>query len=114
MRTGCARICRMYRDAVAKAFGPGSSATVRRKGAVLTEIYRVLPMKIMGADVVSGGELLQRSGGLSPEKLYLHGNHKEDWELGFGSRQKIGHIIDRQWNMSLPGLMRWLGPKHAD
>lgn len=94
--------CRMYRDAVAKAFGPGSSATYAGKALCFTEIYRVLADENMGADVVSGGELFTAlRAGYPPEKLYLHGNHKEDWELALALDKKIGHImIDNEYELA--------------
>lgn len=88
------RNCRMYQDAMARVFGAGSSATYAGKALCFTEMYRVLADEHMGADVVSGGELYTAlRAGYPPEKLYLHGNHKNDWELELALDHKIGHVM---------------------
>ncbi len=94
--------CRMYKDAMAHVFGAGSSATYAGKALCFTEIYRVLADENMGADVVSGGELFTAlKAGYPPEKLYLHGNHKNDWELALALENHIGHfMIDNEYELS--------------
>lgn len=94
--------CRMYKDAMARVFGAGSSATYAGKALCFTEIYRVLADENMGADVVSGGELFTAlKAGYPPEKLYLHGNHKNDWELALALENHIGHfMIDNEYELS--------------
>lgn len=94
--------CRMYKDAMAHAFGPSSSATYAGKALCFTQIYRVLADEGMGADVVSGGELYTAlKAGYPAEKLYFHGNHKADWELALALDNRIGHImIDNEYELS--------------
>lgn len=48
----------------------------------------------IGMDVVSGGELYAAlKGGMSPEKLYLHGNNKSVEELEMAIDNRIGAIV---------------------
>jgi diaminopimelate decarboxylase len=94
--------CKLYKDAMARVFGAGSSATYAGKALCFTEIYRVLADEDMGADVVSGGELFTAlKAGYPPERLYLHGNHKNDWELALALDNRIGHVmIDNEYELS--------------
>lgn len=94
--------CRMYKDAMARVFGAGSSATYAGKALCFTEIYRVLADEDMGADVVSGGELFTAlKAGYPPEKLYFHGNHKNDWELSMALDKRVGHfMVDNEYELA--------------
>jgi diaminopimelate decarboxylase len=48
----------------------------------------------LSCDVASGGELhVALRGGFSPERIYLHGNNKAEWELKAAIAEGVGHIV---------------------
>src|SRR5919204_3103493 len=59
-----------------------------------TAVFELLAAEGVSADVASGGELyLALRGGLSPERLYFHGNNKTEAERRYAVEQGIGHIV---------------------
>lgn len=73
---------RAYVRGMARAFGPGALPAYAGKALCFKQLYRILAEEGMGADVVSGGELYTAlQAGFSMEKVYFHGNHKEEWEI---------------------------------
>jgi len=59
-----------------------------------TAVYRLLAREGLSCDVASGGELyLALRGGFEPERIYLHGNAKDDRELAYAIEQGVGQIV---------------------
>jgi diaminopimelate decarboxylase len=59
-----------------------------------TAVFRLLAEEGISADVASGGELfLALRGGISPERIYFHGNNKTEAELRYAVEQGVGHIV---------------------
>jgi diaminopimelate decarboxylase len=59
-----------------------------------TPVYRLLAETGLGCEVASGGELyLALRGGFAPERLYLHGNAKDDREIAAALEAGVGHVV---------------------
>ncbi len=59
-----------------------------------TAALRLFADEGLSCDVASGGELhLALRGGFSPERIYLHGNNKAEWELQAAIEAGVGHIV---------------------
>jgi len=59
-----------------------------------TAAYRLFADEGLSADVASGGELhLALAGGLTPERIYFHGNNKTPAELDRALEVGVGHIV---------------------
>jgi len=55
---------------------------------------RILSAEGLSCDVASGGELyMALRGGVSPERIYLHGNNKSEGELAYALEQGVGHVV---------------------
>ncbi len=79
--------CQQYRDAF-KQYYPGESLVLyASKAWNCLAVCAIVASEGLGTDVVSGGELYTAlQAGVSPDKLYLHGNNK--------SREEIQLAID--------------------
>ena len=85
--------CQSYVDALESAYDDGL-ILYASKAFSCKEIYRIVSRLGMGADVVSEGELYTAlKAGMSPEKLYFHGNNKSRDELVFALEVNVGHIV---------------------
>jgi diaminopimelate decarboxylase len=59
-----------------------------------TAVYRLLAREGLSCDVASAGELhLALRGGFAPERIYLHGNAKDDGELAYAIGRGVGQIV---------------------
>ena len=59
-----------------------------------TAVYRLLAGEGLSCDVASAGELyLALRGGFASERIYLHGNAKDDTELAYAIEQGVGQIV---------------------
>jgi diaminopimelate decarboxylase len=78
LRTACSQ----YRDAF-KRYYPGKSQVLyASKAWSCLAVCAIAFSEGLGIDVVSGGELYTAlKAGVSPDKLYIHGNNKSDAEL---------------------------------
>lgn len=69
-------------SSVLKSEYPDSIVCYASKAFCCTGIYGILAPIGLGADVVSGGELYTAiKGGISPQKIYFHGNNKTEREI---------------------------------
>ncbi|MCX6477920.1 MAG: diaminopimelate decarboxylase, partial [Micrococcales bacterium] len=78
------------------AAGIGSSAKIYYAGKSLltTEIVKWIDQLGLNLDVSSGGELaLALSGGISPDRIGLHGNNKSLYEIGRAVTANVGAIV---------------------
>ena len=64
------------------------------KAAPITAIYRLFAEQGLSVDVASGGELhMALAAGFEPERIYLHGNNKNEAELRYAIEAGVGHIV---------------------
>lgn len=86
-------ICGVYRDTLEKEYGEGR-VLYASKAFSCKGIYKLIDKLGLGADVVSGGELYTAlEGGISAQKLVMHGNNKTDAELKFAVESGVGVIV---------------------
>jgi diaminopimelate decarboxylase len=98
--------CQQYRDAF-KQYYPGESQVLyASKAWNCLAVCAIVGSEGLGIDVVSGGELYTAlEAGLSPGKLYLHGNNKSQDELqlaiGSGCTIMIDNWLELQTLVAL-------------
>ncbi len=64
------------------------------KALPLTAVYRLMAEEGLSVDVASGGELnMALAGGVSAERIHMHGNNKTRAELEYALAEGVGHII---------------------
>lgn len=74
---------RVYRDTLRKHYGDNGMVLYASKAFSCKAIYRIADEEQIGVDVVSGGELYTAlQANFPPEKIYMHGNNKLDYEIG--------------------------------
>lgn len=85
---------RMYRDAFAAHFGPGSQPLYASKANSFKRIYEIAREEGMGIDVVSSGEIYTAmQAGYPLENAWFHSNNKTDWDIAFAMEQGVGHFV---------------------
>ncbi len=85
-------VCRQYNSAL-KDYGHGMICYAS-KAFSCKEIYRVAGSEGLGADVVSGGEILTAAAaGFPMDKVYFHGNNKQDAEIVLAIRHGVHAIV---------------------
>ena len=79
--------CRQYREGFANHYSGDSLVIYASKALSCLGICALVAREGLGIDVASGGELYTaRQAGVSPDKIYFHGNNK--------SRQELQEAID--------------------
>lgn len=74
--------CRQYRDAVARYYPGSTQVLYASKAWSCLAVCAIAHQSGLGIDVVSGGELYTAMlAGVSPDKIYFHGNNKSPGEL---------------------------------
>ena len=69
--------CRVYKAAMARAFGEGSFPLYASKAASFKRIYAIMQDEGMAIDVVSAGEIATaKRAGFQMERAFFHGNNK--------------------------------------
>ena len=85
---------RTYRDTLAKEYDGNGMVLYASKAFSCKAIYAIAKQENIGIDVVSGGELYTAlQAGFNPERIYMHGNNKLDYELREALDTKIGCIV---------------------
>ncbi len=88
------RNCRLYRNAMASAFGEGSVPAYAGKAACFRRMYEIMAEEGMDADLVSGGEIYTaKSAGFPMEKTFFHGNNKTDEDIRFAMDCGVGCFV---------------------
>lgn len=105
--------CQQYRDGFARHYPGESQVLYASKAWNCLAICAVVASEGLGIDVVSGGELLTAlKAGVSPQKLYLHGNNKSLEELQLAAEAGCTIVVDN-WH-ELRMLSQWLGNEGAE
>ena len=74
--------CCVYKDAFDKLYNSDGLILYSSKAFLTKEICRTIHSEGLGIDVVSGGELYTAlSAGFPADKIYFHGNYKNDAEI---------------------------------
>lgn len=86
--------CRIYKDAMKKAFGDESMPLFASKSLCFKRVYEIMKEENMGIDVVSPGELYTAlKAGFPMEKAFFHGNNKTDEDISFAIESGIGYFV---------------------
>ena len=86
--------CRVYKNAMADAFGQGSFPSYAGKAACFKRIYAIMAEENMSVDLVSPGEVYTAyKAGFPMEKAFFHGNNKTDSDLAFSMDHGVGCIV---------------------
>ena len=86
--------CRIYRDAMAAAFGEGSYPLYASKAASFRQMYRIIMDEGLGTDLVSSGELYTAASvGFPLEKAYFHSNNKTDFDISYAISEGVGYFV---------------------
>lgn len=87
--------CRQYRDAFQRYYPGVSQVLYASKAWSCLAVCAIAASEGLGIDVVSGGELYTAlKAGVSPDKLYLHGNNKSDAELTLAIESGSTIVVD--------------------
>ncbi len=87
--------CRQYRDAFARYYPGESQVLYASKAWNCLAVCAIIASEGLGIDIVSGGELYTAlQAGVSPTKLYLHGNNKSREELQFAVEAGCTIVVD--------------------
>lgn len=88
------KMMRTYRDTLTRCYGGNGMVLYASKAFSCQAIYRIADEENIGVDVVSGGELYTAiSAGFPAERIYMHGNNKQDYEIGEALDAGIGCIV---------------------
>ena len=86
--------CRVYKAAMARAFGEGSFPLYASKAASFKRIYAIMQDEGMAIDVVSAGEIATaKRAGFQMERAFFHGNNKTDADLVQALDMGVGTIV---------------------
>ncbi len=86
--------CRVYKDAMADAFGEGSFPSYAGKAACFKRIYEIMREEKMSVDLVSPGEIYTAyKAGFPMENAFFHGNNKTDADIYFAMECGVGCIV---------------------
>ena len=86
--------CRVYKQAMADAFGMESFPSYAGKAACFKRIYEIMTEENMSVDLVSPGEIYTAyKAGFPMEKAFFHGNNKTDSDLIFAMDHGVGCIV---------------------
>lgn len=87
--------CRQYRDAFKRYYPGVSQVLYASKAWSCLAVSAIVADEGLGIDVVSGGELYTAlQAGVSPHKLYLHGNNKSVAELTLAINSGCTIVVD--------------------
>ena len=92
--------CRQYRDAF-KQYYPGDSLVIyASKAWNCLAVCAIVADEDLGIDVVSGGELYTAlQAGLTSDRIYLHGNNKDQDELALALETNCTIVVDNWFEL---------------
>ncbi|BAY07526.1 diaminopimelate decarboxylase [Calothrix sp. NIES-2098] len=92
--------CQQYRDACKQYYQGESQVLYASKAWNCLAICAIVASEGLGIDVVSGGELYTAlTAGVSPEKIYLHGNNKSRPELTLAIESGVTIVVDNWYEL---------------
>ncbi|KAB8316954.1 diaminopimelate decarboxylase [Tolypothrix campylonemoides VB511288] len=87
--------CQQYRDSFKRYYKGESQVLYASKAWSCLAVCALVASVGLGIDVVSGGELYTAlSAGVSPDKIYFHGNNKSRQELIFAIESRCTIVVD--------------------
>ncbi|PPS39966.1 diaminopimelate decarboxylase [Chroococcidiopsis sp. TS-821] len=96
--------CRQYREAFQKYYPGESQVLYASKAWSCLAVCAIAHQEGLGIDVVSGGELYTAlQAGVSPDKLYLHGNNKSLEELKLAIDSGCTIVVDNWYELQTLG-----------
>ena len=102
--------CRQYRDTFKEYYKGESQVLYASKAWNCLAVCAIVASEGLGIDVVSGGELYTAlNAGMSPDKIYLHGNNKSHDELVLAIQSGCTIVADN-WH-ELDMLVKIAGEK---
>lgn len=105
--------CQQYRDSFKRYYKGESQVLYASKAWSCLAICAIAASVGLGIDVVSGGELYTAlSAGVSPDKIYFHGNNKSRQELIFAIESGCTVVVDN-WH-ELHTLVELAGDKKSE
>lgn len=94
--------CRQYRDSFQKYYTGESLVIYASKAWSCMAVCAIVDSEGLGFDVVSGGELYTTlQAGVSPKKIYFHGNNKSREELTEAIESGCTVIVDNFYELEL-------------
>ncbi|WP_427161404.1 diaminopimelate decarboxylase [Aliinostoc sp. HNIBRCY26] len=92
--------CQQYRDSFKKYYQGESQVLYASKAWNCLAVDAIIASEGLGIDVVSGGELYTAlTAGISPEKVYLHGNNKSREELNLAIESGVTIVVDNWYEL---------------
>ena len=86
--------CRVYKAAMARAFGERSFPLYASKAASFKRIYAIMQDEGMAIDVVSAGEIATaKRAGFQMERAFFHGNNKTDADISYAMAANVGYFV---------------------
>ncbi|OUL30517.1 diaminopimelate decarboxylase [Nostoc sp. 106C] len=93
--------CQQYRDAFKQYYQGESQVLYASKAWNCLAICAIVASEGLGIDVVSGGELYTAlNAGVSPDKIYLHGNNKSRQELTLAIESGATIVVDNWYELN--------------
>lgn len=87
--------CRLYREALQQYYPAASQVLYASKAWSCLAVCAIASSEGLGIDVVSGGELYTAlQAGVSPDKIYFHGNNKSKAELELAIANECTIVVD--------------------
>jgi diaminopimelate decarboxylase len=94
--------CRQYRDTFKEYYKGESQVLYASKAWNCLAVCAIVASEGLGIDVVSGGELYTAlNAGMSPDKIYLHGNNKSHDELVLAIQSGCTIVADNWHELDL-------------
>lgn len=92
--------CQQYRDSFQKYYPGQSQVLYASKAWNCLAVCAIARSEGLGIDVVSGGELYTAlTAGVSPAKIYLHGNNKSPEELRLAIDADVTIVVDNWYEL---------------
>jgi diaminopimelate decarboxylase len=92
--------CQQYRDAFGRYYQGESQVLYASKAWNCLAVCAIVASEGLGIDVVSGGELYTAlNAGVSPDKIYLHGNNKSQEELTLAIASGVTIVVDNWYEL---------------
>lgn len=103
--------CQQYRDAFARYYPGEAQVLYASKAWNCLAVCAIVASEGVGIDICSGGELYTAlKAGVSPDKIYLHGNNKSRDELAFAVESGVTIVVDNWLELKTLAVMESAQP----